>query len=986
MIRHASRFLPSLLAVCFLAITQPLLAANPRWVTGPPYFTATAAGHPVQWYTRTPLYFTDPGDLSAYVNHAAADAIVAAAADVWNVPTAMFQIAQGGALTQHVSSGNAYMGSTGLVFPADVQSSNYIAKQIAVIYDSDGSVTDLLLGQGASSALECAQNGVTESVDSITPDGFIRHAILVINGLCTGPAPEQQLQLQYQLQRAFGRVFGLGWSQTNDNVFTRSPTPTLLQAQHWPIMHPIDIVCGQYTYQCIPNPFTLRDDDVASITYLYLEGLSNQFGWTGYNYGLPGKTTSYDRAAHAYGNLTFASGQGMQGVNLVVQRQEMFYGKTETWYDTSTVSGYLAQQHAANPVTGAPSGIALSMGTPDPGQEGYFDFGWLPMIDSQQGWLDIVVTTEPINPLYTGSHAVGPYTATTVSPAGVPTTVSRNGLYPNGYGIFGKDISFTMSQSQAGCPVQADGSEATPASLPTTGFFSGNICGRGHSSWFNVPVRSGHSATAEVTALDGNGAATLTKVRPLIGLWNSSDATGTAPTVASSTAPFNTIALATTGLALPGASAPLRLAVTDDRGDGRPDFSYSLRVLYADTVQPATVSTGGGVVTISGMGFRSGNQVFINGVAATVTSWSANTITAIAPPVTAFYRAPSGPISVVVSDPQTGGTTAITAAFTYTSATGDLLKLVSAPSGSLAVGVPAATLFTVRAVMADGVTPVSGVAVLFSAPAAVLFSGCSGSPCTGLTDANGQATVSITPQAFGTFTVQATAVGAVQTASFTTVLRTLTLTRVSQYIAADTTVSWALESSLLQNGIPAASVDVHWSGSSGLTFSSDDTLSSDTGTAQVSVNTGSLSASAQGSIQACGWMSTGLGVCTSQTVIPVARTDWRVSVTAGEGQAVGSGATFSTISATVTDTAGHPLAGAPVSIYQAVDQIALPCPGLGACPIPAPLKTLQTTVVSDTDGNISFQPIQVPGVAETTNIVLTSGTQGFVSLAVTQQP
>ncbi len=39
---------------------------------------------------------------------------------------------------------------TGLIFPADVQSSNYLAKQIAVIYDSDGSITDLLLGNGAS--------------------------------------------------------------------------------------------------------------------------------------------------------------------------------------------------------------------------------------------------------------------------------------------------------------------------------------------------------------------------------------------------------------------------------------------------------------------------------------------------------------------------------------------------------------------------------------------------------------------------------------------------------------------------------------------------------------------------------------------------------------------------------------------------------------------------------------------------------------------
>jgi hypothetical protein len=63
-----------------------LWAGGPRWVTGPPFFTS--AGVPVVWYTNQPMYFTDPGDLSATVNHAAADAMVAAAAGVWNVPTA----------------------------------------------------------------------------------------------------------------------------------------------------------------------------------------------------------------------------------------------------------------------------------------------------------------------------------------------------------------------------------------------------------------------------------------------------------------------------------------------------------------------------------------------------------------------------------------------------------------------------------------------------------------------------------------------------------------------------------------------------------------------------------------------------------------------------------------------------------------------------------------------------------------------------------
>jgi hypothetical protein len=256
-----------LVVLCWFAATTASWAGGPRWVTGPPYFNTFAI--PVVWYPNPPLYFTDPGNLSSSVNHAAADALVAAAANVWNVPTASLVLAQGGALDEHVSGANTFLGPSGLIFPADVQSSNSAAKQIAIIYDSDGSITDLLLGNGASDPTSCLQNGVTESVDSIIPMGYIQHAILVLNGRCTGSDPEKQMQLQYQLMRAFGRVLGLGWSQTNDNVFTGSPQATFNQAMNWPVMHPIDIICGPYTYQCMPQPFTLRPDDLSALAQLY---------------------------------------------------------------------------------------------------------------------------------------------------------------------------------------------------------------------------------------------------------------------------------------------------------------------------------------------------------------------------------------------------------------------------------------------------------------------------------------------------------------------------------------------------------------------------------------------------------------------------------------------------------------------------------------------------------------------------------------------
>jgi len=140
-------------------------------------------------------------------------------------------LAQGDALAEHVSGQNVDLSSS-VVYPADVQSNNADNIPIAVLYDSDGSVIDTPLGGGASDPAECRQNGVTESVDGISPAGSMDHAVLILNGRCTGSIAAQQLQPQYQLERAFGRILGLAWLQNNDNVFTGTPTLSIDQAMN----------------------------------------------------------------------------------------------------------------------------------------------------------------------------------------------------------------------------------------------------------------------------------------------------------------------------------------------------------------------------------------------------------------------------------------------------------------------------------------------------------------------------------------------------------------------------------------------------------------------------------------------------------------------------------------------------------------------------------------------------------------------------------
>ncbi|GGA68530.1 hypothetical protein GCM10011507_20060 [Edaphobacter acidisoli] len=958
-------------AISLLVIAPSLFAGGPRWATGYPYFTTE--GQPIVWYTNQPQYFTDPGDLSIYVNHAAADALVAAAANVWNVSTSSLVLSQGGVLDEHVSGANVYPSISGLVFPSDVQSTNYQSKQIAIIYDYDGSVTDLLLGSGASDPSSCRQNAVTNSVDLISPTGYIQHAIIVLNGRCTGPAPEQQLQMQYQLMRAFGRVLGLAWSQTNDNVFTYSPQPTYNQAMNWPVMHPIDIICGPYTYQCMPQPFTLRADDISALDELYFISQSQ---------APPGKTDTLLNANQVYGLVTFPTGQGMRGVNVLARRWEWFTATSseEDWYTISSVSGSLYKRRYATSVTGTDNSAEGSMGTTYNYYEGYYDLARIPMLPG--GWQNVIIETEPINPLYTGQYAVGPYTDNTVVPSG-SNAPSIDEVLPS-YRESGFWISTANSAST--CNPGNDGIETAPVPSGATGWWTGLICQDGHTSWSTFSIKANRTFTVEVAAQDEQGFATSQKAMPVIGLWNVSDPTGTLPTFASQTEPFNSPAIGVTSLtAQTTQAAPLRMAIADERGDGRPDYNYQARILYADSISPAQVGAAGGVVTITGTGFRPGNTVTINCVAATVSNWTANTITATAPPLSALGGGTALVADVAVNDLVTGGTTIMSQALTY-GAPQPSLVLVSAPLGTVISGVAATTPFSVRAVASDGVTPIPGESITFSASiGSIAFGACGASTCTVSTDASGTASTTVTPLTAGPITLSASGAPGTITASFVaaTDVRTLTPVNPLEYIAAQAVTTWPLTATLNDSLAPVAGVSVNWLPASGpISVSPPQSLANSLGTAQAMATAGPLAAGAQASITACAW-ATVCGTFTAQAVDPAS---FRLVLISGAGQSVPASETLVPIVLEVTDGASNPVAGASVQIHQTINAWQQACPAHGRCPTTPVNSSSASTVQSDANGLVTITPMQSTGTAEITNIAASAGSQGFVSLSIQKHP
>jgi hypothetical protein len=957
-------------ALCWLAVGVAAFAGGPRWVTGPPYFSTS--GVPVAWYTNHLLYFTDPGDLSPYVDHAAADAMVAAAANTWDVPVASLVLGYGGSLVEHISGANVYPGPDGLVFPADVQSSNYLSKQIAVIYDSDGSVTDMLLGSGASDRSGCRQNAVTESVDSIVPAGYIQHALLILNGRCTGPAPEQQLQMQYQLMRAFGRILGLGWSQVNDNVFTGSPQPTAMEALNWPIMHPIDIICGLYTYQCLPQPFTLRADDLSTLTLLYPIARGQ---------APPGKTDSLYLAHGIFGTVVFPTRQGMQGVNVVLRRWHQFVALPETWQTVSAVSGALFKGAGGNPVAGTPSSATGSGGSSSLGSEGAYNLSRIPMLDGT--WDNDVLDLEPINPLYTGQYAVGPYIANQVEPSGTSPELSTDIM--RNYQM--SPINFSPTNGANSCNTTGDGVEAAPAAIAPQGWWTGKLCAYGHTAWLSLSIKANRSFTVEVTAQDEDGFATMAKAMPVIGVWNATDALKTLPSVASAATAFNGTAYGMTSLTV-GSTQPdqLRIAIADQRGDGRPDFGYQARVLYADSISPASVSAEGGTVTITGMGFRTGNVVTVDGIAATVTSWTATSIMATVPSSRALGFTTATATDVAVTDPSTRGTTVMTGALDY-AAPLPSLNLATAPSGTVFAGDTAAVPFAVKALAADGVTPVANQLVSFTASGdgAIQFGACGGTVCVVMTDAAGMASTTVTALAAGAVTVSAASTAGTQTASFTiaTRVRTLTAVQAMLYVAAGATFVWTPQVEASDNSASTMGVVVSWQPvSGGMLFSPARSQVNALGVAGTQVSVGPLAARGQATASACAWTT----VCANFAAQGVDPADWRIEVVSGAGQSVGAEDVLAPVVLRVTDTAGHAVAGAPVEIHQTIDAWQGPCPDRGRCPVPPDESAQVLSARSDASGLVSVVPLQLAGAAEVTNLVAATGTQGFVSLSLQKQP
>jgi hypothetical protein len=767
-----------LLLACTMAF-----AGGPGWVAGKSGFNAGLAGTPVRWAGTEVFYYTDQGNLSSLEQQNSANALIADAFARWtSVSTVALNATRAGSLDEDVSGANVALVGTVLTMPADIQPSS--SKPIAFVYDADGAVTDALLGAGASQL--CAANFVFGGPDRFTADAHIGHALIVLNGACIKSSADLPV-LRYYLVRAIGRALGLDWSQVNDTVETNKPaSPSADEVAGYPVMHPAGSLCAPVA-GCYPNADQLRMDDRMAVSRLYPVTADNVASFAG-------KSVFAAATARVSGTIWYGSAFRVAGANVVARLIDPATNLPSQKTVAASISGFLVRGNAGNVVTGYSdaSGQAYDRwGSEDASLRGYYDLAGLE-IPAGSSSAKYQISVEPLNPTYTGARSVGPYRSGQVTPPGTAApifvTVSAGSRATQDIALNGP--SFDAND------LYEPNSFAFPRPIPGAGEWAAALGDVGDVDWLALDVGGNRTFSVEVTSVC-DGAPCASKALPVIGIWDAAAQATDAPAVAQTY--FNAGATGMTRALVSLPAGSYKLAIADARGDGRPDFLYRARVLYAAAVAPAHALPGT-VLAISGLGFNADVTVQLGAADAPVLSFVPGELKVSAPLLA------EGLYPLTVTDPATGATAIINDAVRYGGARDDLLQLLNGGNPPVPVGTPAPNPFRVRVLAGDGATPVSGASVRFVSPSpSVLLQPCNTQDCTIASDGVGEASVWMLVKAEGATILSASlSGGASVTATVTGISAPLSIATAPPkiYIARNSAASVPLLVRVVGNGVP----------------------------------------------------------------------------------------------------------------------------------------------------------------------------------------
>ncbi len=965
--KSRSALLPAFLLAC-LTLFAPALAraGGPKFIAGSSFFNPGLQGQPIHWANGQLNYYVDQGPLNAQVSNQQATAMVDAAASLWSaVPTAAVTLTDKGPLNEDVNGANILVNSSSQITqPSDVTPSatNY---PLAIIYDADGSIIDTLFGVTASQPTSCQNNGVWVFMDNLNPDATIAHAVIILNGLCA-TSTNLLSMMSFDLERAFGRVLGLDYSQVN-------PAPYQPESSAgWPVMQPLGGNCGPLGGICIPNPSQLRFDDIAALNRIYPITAQNLASF-------PGKELTAANTISIRGTLSFRTGSGMQGVNVTASPLDA-NGNPLLQYAVSFVSGAYYSANHGNPITGFTdtNGVPFTQwGSSDSTLQGSFDLSGIPLPPGVTT-ASYQLTFESINPLYILGNAVGPYAIGQVTPSGTLQSITVPSLSAGS----SQTLAVSAPDSAVGGYQDSIGTQVLPRSMPSGGQWVGRLSQVGQSDWFSFPVRAGRTFTIVTQATDETGTPTDNKAMPVIGVWDAFDAVGT--TAVGTVPGLNGFAPGETFLKVSASGADLvRIGIADKRGDGRPDFSYNGWVLYADTVQPQRLPSGGGPIVIHGMGFRIADAVLVGGQPALITSISPNEITAIAP---AAADGVSGSVDVEVDDlPAFSASTVLSGAISYNSGAGDALTLNTAPAGTVPIATPIP--FTVTALGPD-LSPAGGVSVIYTVTSGTATLSCGLPVCAVVAAGDGRATMNVlavdaTPSIVTASLTNGSSLQAHFIGGTPPVLASLTP---QLSLAAGATFTWTAQALVLSGGKPAPGQSVVWTATAnpGITvFGSAAVLTNASGIATTTLTVGPLADGQTATIAAC---LNGTSQCVVYTAFGSRPEYASLVAVSGTTQTLAVSAPPVAVTLRLLDMDGNPMAGGTVALYQALYAWAPPCALHAVCPPGTLLASQSSTATSDLSGIVTFSPATLPGVSTSLIALATSGNTATIPIAIDQHP
>jgi hypothetical protein len=382
------------------------------------------------------------------------------------------------------------------------------------------------------------------------------------------------------------------------------------------------------------------------------------------------------------------------------------------------------------------------------------------------------------------------------------------------------------------------------------------------------------------------------------------------------------------------------------------------------------------------MGFHATDTVLVGGVAAVVTSVSANEITAIAPPAA---TAVTGSVDVEIDDqPSYYAAAIISGGISYDAGNGDALTLVTAPQNTVPIGVPIP--FSVIA-LGPTLIPAGGVTIIYTVTSGNATLACGLPACAVTATGDGHASINATAidGTLSIITASLTNGSSLQAQFSGGAPPVIAALAPKLSVAAGATLTWTVQALVLNDGQPSPGQTVFWqTTSSGLSAQgSTGAISSPSGLATNLLTVGPLAEGQVATINAC---LNGTNQCVTYTAMGARPEYGYLQAVSGTSQSLAVSGTPGQLTLRLMDMDGNAMAGGTVALYQALYAWAPACPAQGPCLPSNMLATQAGTATSAIDGTVSFVPASIQGVPTILQALAATGDTSSVAITIEQHP